>query len=79
MKSIYVEDQLHRSLKLLASVEKKALTEVVEECLELSLRKKLTDLPAELLERLAMSGGSFDFLSDKLEDVYTNRDGEPLS
>lgn len=78
MKSIYVDDQLHSSLKLLASLEKKALTEVVEECLELSLRKKLSDLPAELFEKLAMSGGSLDFLLDKKEDIYSSADGEPI-
>ena len=78
MKSIYVEDQVHSSLKLLASLEKKALSDVVEECLEFSLRKKLSDLPIEALEKLAASGGSFDFLKNPREDLYSSEDGEPI-
>lgn len=78
MKSIYVEDHLHSSLKVLASLEKKALSEIVEECLELSLRKKLSDLPTEALEKLVASGGSLDFLGDKREDIYSEKDGEEI-
>ena len=65
MKSIYVEDKLHSTLKLLASLEGKGLAEVVEECLNLSLRQKMTDIPTEALEKLATFGGSFDYLLDK--------------
>lgn len=79
MKSIYVDDQLHRSLKLLASLEKKGLSEVVEECLQSSLRKKLSDLPTESLEKLSSLGGSFDFLEDPREDIYSYNDGEKIS
>jgi len=79
MKSIYIDDQIHSSLKILASLEKKALTDIVEECLELSLRKKMSDLPTELLEKLAASGGSFDFLLDQREDIYSCEDGEVIS
>lgn len=71
MKSIYVEDQLHRSLKLLASLERKALAELVQECLRIAVRKKLSDLPTEMLTALSALGGSFDFLMDKKEDIYT--------
>ena len=79
MKSIYVDDALHRSLKLLASLEHKKLAELVEECLNQSVRKKLSDLPAEWLERLAAEGASFEFLSAKDEDIYTDQDGAPIS
>ena len=79
MKSIYVDDQLHGSLKVLASLERKALTEVVEECLRFSLHKKLSDLPTETLEKLAASGGALDFLLDQREDIYTLEDGESAS
>lgn len=78
MKSIYVGDNIHNSLKILASVERKALNEVVEECLRLSIKKRLSDLPAEVLEKLAVAGGSFDFLLDAKEDVYTEADGEKI-
>lgn len=78
MKSIYVDDRVHRTLKVVASIEKKALSDVVEECLELSLKKKLTDLPSEVLEKLSVAGGSLDFLLDKKEDIYSPEDGEPI-
>ena len=78
MKSIYVDDHFHSSLKLLASLEKKALAEIVEECLEFSLKKKLSDLPTDLLEKLAAAGGSFNFLLDPKEDVYSEEDGETI-
>ncbi|MBI2335576.1 MAG: hypothetical protein HYU97_02300 [Deltaproteobacteria bacterium] len=75
MKSIYIEEKIHSSLKLLASLEKKSLAEIVEEFLSLSVRKRLSDLPVELLERLSLEGGSLDFLLDKKEDVYSHQDG----
>lgn len=78
MKSIYVEDRLHNTLKLLASLEGKGLAEVVEECLNFSIRQKMSDLPTEAIAKLAAAGGSFDFLLDKKEDIYTEQDGEPL-
>jgi hypothetical protein len=79
MKSIYVDNKIHSSLKLLASLEKKGLTEIVEECLEQSLRKKLSDLPTEILEKLTMAGGGLDYLLDKREDIYTGDEGEPIN
>lgn len=79
MKSIYVDDKIHSALKLLASLEGKALSEAVEECLQFSLKKRLSDLPPEILEKLAASGGSFDFLLDEKEDLYNDEDGELLN
>lgn len=34
------------------------------------------DYPAKHLTRLAMSGGSFDWLNNPAEDIYTDDDGE---
>lgn len=79
MKSVYLNNETHRSLKIFASFEKKKLSEVVEEGLLFFLRRKMADLPAELIAKLAQAGGSFGFLSDKKEEVYSADDGEPLS
>ncbi len=35
------------------------------------------DVAADAIAQLAASGGSFDFLSDPAEDIYTREDGEP--
>ena len=36
------------------------------------------DVPSDAIAQLAASGGSFDFLADPTEDVYTREDGEPV-
>lgn len=36
------------------------------------------DLPAELLARAAELGGSFAFLADPTEDLYTDDDGKAI-
>ena len=36
------------------------------------------DVPSDVIARVAMSGGSFDFLADPAEDIYTREDGEPV-
>ena len=36
------------------------------------------DPSSEEIARLAAEGGSFDFLADPAEDVYTRDDGEPV-
>ncbi|MBP7961044.1 MAG: DUF2281 domain-containing protein [Caldilineaceae bacterium] len=38
----------------------------------------LDELPADLLARLAVAGGSFDWLDDPAEDIYSDADGEPV-
>jgi predicted DNA-binding antitoxin AbrB/MazE fold protein len=40
--------------------------------------EKKDDLPLSALAEAAMQGGSFDFLWDKAEDIYTLEDGEPI-
>ncbi len=36
------------------------------------------DVPSDVIAQVAMSGGSFDFLADPAEDIYTREDGEPV-
>jgi predicted DNA-binding antitoxin AbrB/MazE fold protein len=36
------------------------------------------DIPTEALHELAAQSGSFDFLADPREDVYSLEDGEPV-
>ena len=36
------------------------------------------DLPAELLARVVENGGSFAFLADQAEDLYSPDDGEAI-
>ena len=36
------------------------------------------DVPVEGIAEMALSGGSFDFLADPAEDIYTRDDGEPV-
>jgi predicted DNA-binding antitoxin AbrB/MazE fold protein len=36
------------------------------------------DLPADVIARAAELGGSFAFLADPAEDLYTLDDGEPV-
>jgi hypothetical protein len=36
------------------------------------------DISTKELARLVMAGGSFDWLDDPREDVYTNQDGEEI-
>lgn len=78
MKSIYLNEDIHGKLKLVAALEKRSIVSVVEEFLQKELRKKLSDLPTEALQQLAARGGSFDFLNNPAEDIYTEDDGEPI-
>lgn len=75
MKSIYLHDNIHNSLKLLATLEKKSLAGIVEELLKKGLKKKMADLPAATLQKLAAAGGSFAFLENPEEDIYSEQDG----
>jgi len=40
--------------------------------------EKRDDLPLSALAEAAMKGGSFDFLWDEAENIYTLEDGEPV-
>lgn len=78
MKSIYLDNELHSQLKTLASLEKRSLSDLVKEFLSSQLKRKLSDLPTPVLQKLAEQGASFDFLNNPEEDIYNDRDGLSL-
>lgn len=78
MKSIYLSDSIHNSLKLLSALQKRSLTQLVEDLLKKGVKKQLSDLPAKVVAKLAQAGGSFDFLNNPEEDQYSDRDGSPV-
>lgn len=78
MKSIYLNEEIHRKLKLLAALEKTSITLLVENFLTKDIQKKMSDLPTEILQELSAKGGSFDFLNHPNEDIYTLEDGEAV-
>lgn len=50
------------------------LIEVARKVEEVELLESVDDLPVEGLERLAVEGGSLQFLEDAGEDIYTEND-----
>jgi hypothetical protein len=78
MKSLYLNETLHGRLKFLATFEGKSLSQLVEEFLTREMERKLADLPAETLAKLATMGESFDFLTRPEEDIYSDKDGAPI-
>lgn len=79
MKSIYIQDNIHNQLKLFATFDGKTLTQLIEEFLSRAVKRRIADLPAEQLSRLSAVGGSFDFLKQPGEDIYSDTDGTPVS
>lgn len=79
MKSVYLDNQLHAQLKTLSAHEKKSLSDLIAGFLQAQLKKHLSDLPTSELQKLSENGGSFDFLNDPREDIYSETDGESLS
>jgi plasmid stability protein len=79
MKAIYVEDDIHRRLKVLAARRGRALKQVVQQLLDRGLRADAPDgdTATDLLA-LASRGGSFDFLADEREDLYSLEEGEAI-
>jgi hypothetical protein len=54
--------------------ELQQLIEIARQVEEVELVEVQDDLPAEGLMRLAQEGGSFDFLEDPRENIYTLND-----
>lgn len=59
---------------LVDRTELQRLIEVARQVEEVELIEVQDDLPAEGLMRLVQEGGSFSFLADPREDVYTLND-----
>jgi hypothetical protein len=78
MKSIYIDEELHGQLRFLAALAQKPLKNLVENYLKRAVEKKLSDLPAQDLQKLATAGGSLDFLKKKQEDIYSDGDGQAI-
>jgi len=81
MKAVYVEDELHRRLKLRAAARRVPLRAVLEDC----VRRALADSTADAAEAqtaaitaAAAGGGAFDFLASPDEDIYSPLDGERI-
>jgi hypothetical protein len=43
-----------------------------------NVKRSIEDIASEDLLRFAQDGGSFEFLNDTSEDIYTMADGSPL-
>jgi plasmid stability protein len=79
MKAIYLSDELHAQLRLTAARRRQPLKAVVAALLERALAaEEGRDVSTRELSALAARGGSFDFLLDEGEDLYTAMDGEPI-
>ena len=80
MKALYLDDEIHRRVKLLAARRSRPLKEIVRSLIELGLSDEETgrDVTTPEFQVLAARGGSFDFLADAAEDVYSLADGEPI-
>jgi len=80
MKAIYVDDRLHRRLRLAAARNGRSIKETVTSAIELALGEDENgrEVSTADLGVVASRGGSFDFLEDDRESVYTLEDGEPV-
>ena len=54
------------------------LVELARQTEEIELRVQEDDVPTSAVMRLAEQGGSFDFWSEKGEEIYSIEDGEPV-
>lgn len=80
MKAIYIHDSLHGKLKLVAAHRGESLKSLVEALLDRGIHEaaRPAQVATEEIEALAARGGSFDFLEDRAEDLYSLEDGEPI-
>lgn len=80
MKAVYIDERLHRRVKMAAARRGQPLKLVVEKLLTRALRDESPagEVTTEDLQAVAARGGSFDELADPREDVYSLDDGEPV-
>jgi hypothetical protein len=73
MKAVYLDDRLHWRVKLLAARKGQPLKQVVESLLDRALRDESPDAEVRTsdMQALAARGGSFDFLDDERENLYS--------
>ena len=80
MKALYLDDEVHRRVKLLAARRARPLKEIVRSLLERALSEEQTgpEVTTAEWQLLAARGGSFEFLAEQSENVYSLADGEPI-
>ena len=61
------EDGVFRPVEKISLPEHQEVEIIIEE-----------DIPTNLIAIVAERAGSFDFLADEIEDIYTITDGEPI-
>src|SRR5512146_331925 len=81
MKSIYIDDELHRQLKLRAAERGQPLQQIVEEYVRAGLdaaAREATDVSTAEVTAAAAGGGAVDFWAGEEEDRYLPTDGKAL-
>lgn len=80
MKALYLDDAIHRRVKLLAARRGRPLKDIVRSLLERALSDEAVgpEVTTAEWQLLAARGGSFDFLAEQAEDLYSLVEGEPV-
>jgi plasmid stability protein len=81
MKSVYIDEDVHRRLKLRAAERGVPLQRLVEEYVRAGLGSSVhgtTDPSTAEITAAAAGGGAFDFWADEGEDLYLPSDGKSL-
>jgi len=80
MKAVYLNDGMHRRVKLLAARHGCPVKDIVQSLLERALSDEAAgpEVTTAEWQLLAARGGSFDFLDEPGEEVYSLADGEPV-
>jgi hypothetical protein len=81
MKSVYIEDEVHRRLKLRAAERGLPLQRLVEEYVRAGLdssSRDATDVSTAEVTAAAAGGGAFDFWARAEEERYSPTDGRTL-
>jgi hypothetical protein len=81
MKSVYIDERVHRRLKLRAAERGLPLQRLVEEYVRAGLEATsggVPDVSTAEVTAAAAGGGSFDFWAREEEDRYLPTDGQAL-
>ena len=81
MKAVYIEEGVHRRLKLRAAERGLPLQRLVDEYVRAGLEsssQSVTDPSTAEITAAAAGGGAFDFWAREAEDLYAPTDGRSL-
>ncbi|MBI5479232.1 MAG: hypothetical protein HY906_10265 [Deltaproteobacteria bacterium] len=81
MKAVYIDEDVHRRLKLRAAERGLPLQRLVEEYVRAGLESSargVTDLTTTEVTAAAAGGGAFDFWAREEEERYLPTDGKAL-